>query len=96
MVDCTFLCNVPYPLPAFCRRIRFNERWIPWIIVSVILSTQPTEFNYFTHSLSLIVTWIFWTAGAASITAALGGGYDCRCVYVFLLIHLASESETNQ
>lgn len=26
---------------------------------------------------SLSLTWIFWTAGAASITAALGGGLNC-------------------
>lgn len=27
---------------------------------------------------SLTLTWIFWTAGAAAITAALGGGLDCK------------------
>jgi len=25
----------------------------------------------------LILTWIFWTAGAAAITASLGGGHNC-------------------
>ncbi|TDL28089.1 hypothetical protein BD410DRAFT_343691 [Rickenella mellea] len=29
------------------------------------------------HGVFLLLTWIFWTAGAASITAALGGGYNC-------------------
>jgi len=29
---------------------------------------------------SLVFTWIFWTAGAASITSALGGGLNCRFV----------------
>lgn len=27
---------------------------------------------------SLVLTWLFWTAGAAAITAALGGGLNCR------------------
>jgi len=34
----------------------------------------------------LIFTWIMWTAGAASITAALGGGYNCSTIN-FLLIY---------
>ncbi|TFY80228.1 hypothetical protein EWM64_g3781 [Hericium alpestre] len=29
------------------------------------------------HGLIFALTWIFWTAGAASITAALGGGLNC-------------------
>ncbi|KIJ66548.1 hypothetical protein HYDPIDRAFT_86654 [Hydnomerulius pinastri MD-312] len=32
----------------------------------------------------LLLTWIFWTAGAASITAALGGGLNCRTQNVFV------------
>jgi hypothetical protein len=27
---------------------------------------------------SLLLTWIFWTGGAAALTAALGGGLDCN------------------
>jgi hypothetical protein len=26
---------------------------------------------------SLFITWIFWTAGVASITTSLGGGINC-------------------
>ncbi|KAG9313856.1 hypothetical protein JVU11DRAFT_4623 [Chiua virens] len=29
------------------------------------------------HICFLLVTWIFWTSGAAAITAALGGGLNC-------------------
>jgi len=29
------------------------------------------------HVVVLGLTWIFWTAGAAAITAAIGGGYNC-------------------
>ncbi|KAI5120838.1 hypothetical protein M0805_007025 [Coniferiporia weirii] len=32
------------------------------------------------HGFFLILTWIFWTAGAASITAALGGGHNCSSI----------------
>ncbi|KAH7889480.1 hypothetical protein F5I97DRAFT_1801281 [Phlebopus sp. FC_14] len=36
------------------------------------------------HILFLLLTWIFWTAGAASITAALGGGLNCRTQDIFV------------
>jgi len=36
------------------------------------------------HVSFLIITWIFWTAGAASITSALGGGLDCSTEVVFV------------
>ncbi|KAI0801386.1 hypothetical protein C8Q74DRAFT_1190521 [Fomes fomentarius] len=29
------------------------------------------------HAVYLMLTWLFWTAGAAAITAALGGGLNC-------------------
>ncbi|KAF9225217.1 hypothetical protein BS17DRAFT_778313 [Gyrodon lividus] len=32
----------------------------------------------------LLLTWIFWTAGAASITTALGGGLNCSNQTVFV------------
>ncbi|KAG2153592.1 uncharacterized protein EDB93DRAFT_1135642 [Suillus bovinus] len=36
------------------------------------------------HLVFLLLTWIFWTAGAASITAALGGGLNCNTQNVFV------------
>lgn len=30
---------------------------------------------------SLLLTWIFWTGGAAAITAELGGGLNCKYVH---------------
>ncbi|KAG2141024.1 hypothetical protein DEU56DRAFT_911514 [Suillus clintonianus] len=36
------------------------------------------------HVVFLCLTWIFWTAGAASITAALGGGLNCNTQSVFV------------
>ncbi|KAF9785753.1 hypothetical protein BJ322DRAFT_1056193 [Thelephora terrestris] len=35
------------------------------------------------HLVYLALTWIFWTAGAAAITAALGGGLDCNLGYIY-------------
>ncbi|KAL5495103.1 hypothetical protein ACEPAI_565 [Sanghuangporus weigelae] len=29
------------------------------------------------HLVFLFITWVFWLAGAASITAAIDGGYNC-------------------
>ncbi|KAN0100114.1 hypothetical protein V8E55_000098 [Tylopilus felleus] len=36
------------------------------------------------HICFLLLTWIFWTAGAASITATLGGGLNCVNQNVFV------------
>ncbi|EIW87297.1 hypothetical protein CONPUDRAFT_79403 [Coniophora puteana RWD-64-598 SS2] len=30
------------------------------------------------HIFLLLLTWVFWTAGAASLTSALGGGLNCN------------------
>ncbi|KAI0673934.1 hypothetical protein C8Q78DRAFT_661244 [Trametes maxima] len=35
------------------------------------------------HAAFLIITWIFWTAGAAAITAALGGGLNCDAHFTY-------------
>ncbi|KAH9923207.1 uncharacterized protein BXZ73DRAFT_51106 [Epithele typhae] len=35
------------------------------------------------HAVFLTFAWIFWTAGAASITAALGGGLNCSVHFVY-------------
>ncbi|KAH9885420.1 hypothetical protein C8Q73DRAFT_740899 [Cubamyces lactineus] len=35
------------------------------------------------HAVFLFLTWVFWTAGAASITAALGGGLNCSQHFVY-------------
>ncbi|KAH8120033.1 hypothetical protein DFH11DRAFT_1557913 [Phellopilus nigrolimitatus] len=40
-------------------------------------STGSVLTSVGSHGLFLFVTWVFWTAGAASITAALGGGNNC-------------------
>ncbi|KIK97265.1 hypothetical protein PAXRUDRAFT_825110 [Paxillus rubicundulus Ve08.2h10] len=36
------------------------------------------------HIAFLLPTWIFWTAGAASITSVLGGGLNCSNQTVFV------------
>ncbi|KAG1730703.1 uncharacterized protein EDB91DRAFT_1252564 [Suillus paluster] len=36
------------------------------------------------HIFFLFITWVFWTAGAASITATLGGGLNCTTQNVFV------------
>ncbi|KIM69912.1 hypothetical protein SCLCIDRAFT_12609 [Scleroderma citrinum Foug A] len=40
---------------------------LPSTVVSSVLS----------HIVLLVLTWIFWTAGAASVTSMLGGGLNC-------------------
>lgn len=36
------------------------------------------------HIFFLFLTWVFWTAGAASITSALGGGLNCNTQSMFV------------
>jgi hypothetical protein len=40
-------------------------------------STGSLLTSALAHFVVFGLTWLFWTAGAASITAALGGGVDC-------------------
>jgi len=40
-------------------------------------STGSAATSVLSHVVFLFITWIFWTAGAASITQALGGGFNC-------------------
>ncbi|ETW86428.1 hypothetical protein HETIRDRAFT_121197 [Heterobasidion irregulare TC 32-1] len=40
-------------------------------------STGSVLTSVAAHSIVFFFTWVFWTAGAASITAALGGGLNC-------------------
>ncbi|KAF5340482.1 hypothetical protein D9758_014552 [Tetrapyrgos nigripes] len=35
------------------------------------------------HMIFLFLTWVFWTAAAASITVELGGGLDCNTQRIF-------------
>ncbi|RPD64753.1 hypothetical protein L226DRAFT_497849 [Lentinus tigrinus ALCF2SS1-7] len=35
------------------------------------------------HAIFLTLTWIFWLAGAAAITSALGGGLNCSHHYIY-------------
>jgi hypothetical protein len=46
------------------------------------------------HMSFLLVTWIFWTAGAASITATLGGGLNCGTQFVFVYCGQLNALET--
>ncbi|KAI6015624.1 hypothetical protein EDC04DRAFT_2752094 [Pisolithus marmoratus] len=52
----------------------------------VLFFTMPSSVLGSVLSLMvfLILTWVFWTAGAASITATLGGGLNCsQTVFVY-------------
>ncbi|KAI0029451.1 hypothetical protein K488DRAFT_56328 [Vararia minispora EC-137] len=40
-------------------------------------STGSVLTSVASHFVIFFMTWVFWTAGAASITSALGGGIDC-------------------
>ncbi|KZV85400.1 hypothetical protein EXIGLDRAFT_234889 [Exidia glandulosa HHB12029] len=40
-------------------------------------STGSVLTSVASHGIFLFLTWIFWTAGAAAITQAIGGGNNC-------------------
>ncbi|KAF8131523.1 hypothetical protein EV363DRAFT_1164973 [Boletus edulis] len=53
-------------------------------IWTIVLSALYMSFFFIVPDNVLLLTWIFWTAGAASITAALGGGLNCVNQTVFV------------
>ncbi|KIK29940.1 hypothetical protein PISMIDRAFT_26895 [Pisolithus microcarpus 441] len=64
------------------RFILFASIWTTVLSLCYLLFFFAMPTNPLSSVLSLMVflilTWIFWTAGAASITATLGGGLNCR------------------
>jgi len=49
-----------------------------WIAPSSVLASVAS------HGIVLFFTWLFWTAGAAAITAELGGGLNCSTQNTFV------------
>ncbi|CAE6447540.1 unnamed protein product [Rhizoctonia solani] len=47
---------------------------------TVLFSGKPLFASILVHLAFLGITWVFWTAGAASLTASLGGGINCSRV----------------
>ncbi|KZT54708.1 hypothetical protein CALCODRAFT_456361 [Calocera cornea HHB12733] len=50
-------------------------------------STGSLLTSVTSHAVWLFITWILWTASAASITAALGGGVNCSSTIGHALQH---------
>jgi len=88
-----YLQHHNYPSIAVRDRARFLL-FVSWwtfvlfafMIVAFKRYADTVMASVGTHIVLLVLTWIFWTAGAASITAALGGGYNCSTID-FLLIY---------
>ncbi|KAI0066716.1 hypothetical protein BV25DRAFT_1820775 [Artomyces pyxidatus] len=63
--------------------ILFTSSWT--ILFSILIGILFWSFrssgsiitSVASHSIVLFLTWVWWTAAAASITAALGGGHNC-------------------
>lgn len=41
------------------------------------------------------ITWVLWTAGAAAITASLGGGINCSYVTLYYVSRHAPANDVN-
>ncbi|KLO20054.1 hypothetical protein SCHPADRAFT_934672 [Schizopora paradoxa] len=88
-----YLQHHNYPSIAVRDRARFllfASSWTFFLFIFMIVAfkrfTDTPMASVGTHVALLGLTWIFWTAGAASITAALGGGYNCSTID-FLLVY---------
>ncbi|KAG6330162.1 hypothetical protein ID866_8926 [Astraeus odoratus] len=63
------------------RFILFSSIWT--VVVSSVyllfffMFPSTVMSSVLSHIVLLVLTWIFWTAGAASITSTLGGGLNC-------------------
>ncbi|CAL1694894.1 unnamed protein product [Somion occarium] len=77
-----------YPSTGVRDRTRFLLFTSIWTIVFSVpfmfffwRSSSSGEESVLTsvgaHGVFLFITWVFWTAGAAAITAGLNGGLDC-------------------
>ncbi|KAG8683747.1 hypothetical protein FRC09_015876 [Ceratobasidium sp. 395] len=67
------------------RLLTFTSWWTVLFcaILLAIFMRSPTgsiATSVLAHLVFLGITWVLWTAGAASITAALGGGINCSRV----------------
>ncbi|KDQ62851.1 hypothetical protein JAAARDRAFT_357786 [Jaapia argillacea MUCL 33604] len=65
------------------RFILFSSIWtIVFSIAYMGMFLQSATGSVFTsvasHIIFLFLTWVFWLAAASSITAALGGGLNCK------------------
>ncbi|KAI6012696.1 hypothetical protein F5J12DRAFT_819808 [Pisolithus orientalis] len=70
------------------RFILFASIWTTVLSSCYLLLFFTSQSSVLSSVLSLMIflvlTWIFWTAGAASITASLGGGLNCsNTVFVY-------------
>jgi hypothetical protein len=81
--------NRSYPSHSYRDRIRFTCFVSWWTLVFAIaylvfyqIAATSIISSVASHAGWLFLTWIFWTAAAASVTAMLGGGLDCGRDYV--------------
>lgn len=83
--------NNSYPTQSIQDRSRFLVFVSWWTVVfsAAYLAAfwfAPLSFisSIASHGAWIILTWIFWLAGAAAMTAALGGGLSCgTTVYAY-------------
>ncbi|KAM0788944.1 hypothetical protein ACM66B_003019 [Microbotryomycetes sp. NB124-2] len=68
------------------RFLLFTSIWTLFFAIAYLAGfmTSPGSFLFSiaSHAVWLTLTWIFWLAGAAAITQALGGGLDCGDVSI--------------
>ncbi|KAI0756153.1 hypothetical protein C8Q80DRAFT_1091589 [Daedaleopsis nitida] len=79
--------NLFHNFPSFAVRDRarfllFTSCWTIFFslfYLALFLHSPTGGFmtSVASHAIFLVLTWILWTAGAAAITAALGGGLNC-------------------
>jgi hypothetical protein len=80
-----------YPRVSVRDRVRFVLFCATWTVsfgsmmmILFLHSTTGPLASIGAHLLFLGLTWIMWTAGAAAITQALGGGLHCKTQDLFV------------
>ncbi|KAK4683522.1 hypothetical protein P7C73_g6728, partial [Tremellales sp. Uapishka_1] len=76
--------NDTYPSDSYRDRLKFLVFTSWWTVVfsagyiaAFLVNSGSFLASIASHGIWLFITWVFWTAGVASLTHALGGGQRC-------------------
>ncbi|KAL7423174.1 hypothetical protein Q5752_002474 [Cryptotrichosporon argae] len=89
--------NNSYPSNSYRDRLKFLVFTSWWTVVftalyiaAFLLAATSFVASLASHTIWLFITWVFWLAAAASITAALGGGKRCGHADLLYCNHLVA------
>ncbi|RSH79358.1 uncharacterized protein EHS24_001400 [Apiotrichum porosum] len=92
--------NDSYPSPSIRDRLKFLV-FVSWwtvffsavYIASFFMAAMSVIASTASHAVFLILTWIFWLAGIASFTSAIGGTLHCGAQHALVYCSQLSAAE---